>query len=86
MMCLWARYKKKYEEKKYFFASLKSIKKGVGSGVGAGSAPKCHGSPTLSPGIPPSPARPRIRPVSGTSQPACSAFRSTAVNRMELFC
>jgi hypothetical protein len=29
--------------KKYFFASLKSQKKGVGSGF----APKCHGSPTL---------------------------------------
>jgi hypothetical protein len=29
------------------FASLKSLKKGVGSGVGSGSAPKCHGSPTL---------------------------------------
>jgi hypothetical protein len=41
---------------KYFFASLKSLKKGVGSGVGSGSgfvsqryesAPKCHGSPIL---------------------------------------
>jgi hypothetical protein len=36
------------------FASSKSLKKGVGSGVGSvtqncgsGSAPKCHGSPTL---------------------------------------
>ncbi len=27
-MCLWVTYKKKYE-KKYFFASLKSLKKGV---------------------------------------------------------
>jgi hypothetical protein len=27
----------KYEEKKYFFASLKSLKKEVGSGVGSGS-------------------------------------------------
>jgi hypothetical protein len=32
---------------KYIFASLKSLKKGVGSGVGSGSAPNCHGSPTL---------------------------------------
>jgi hypothetical protein len=50
---------KKYEEEKnIFFASLKSMKKGVRSGVGSGSgsisqrygsgsAPKCHGSPTL---------------------------------------
>jgi hypothetical protein len=40
--------------KKIFFAFLKSMKKGVGSGsgsisqsYGSGSAPKCHGSPTL---------------------------------------
>jgi hypothetical protein len=53
MMCLWAGYKEKYEEKK-FSASLKSMKKGVRSGVGSGSIsqrygsiPKCHGSPTL---------------------------------------
>ena len=39
---------------KYFFASLMLLKKGVRSGVGSGSvsqrygsAPKCHGSPTL---------------------------------------
>ncbi len=32
-MCLWASYKKK----KNLFASLKSVKKGVGSGVGSGS-------------------------------------------------
>ncbi len=32
MMCLWASYKKKK-----IFASLKSMKKGVGSGVGAES-------------------------------------------------
>jgi hypothetical protein len=32
MTCLWANYKKKYEENKYFFASLKSMKKEVGSG------------------------------------------------------
>jgi hypothetical protein len=41
MMCLKAIYKKK----NIFFASLKSMKKGVG--FGSGSAPKCHGSPTL---------------------------------------
>jgi hypothetical protein len=33
----------KYLKKIIFFASLKSLKEGVGSG----SAPKCHGSPTL---------------------------------------
>jgi hypothetical protein len=58
MMRLWASYEK---NKKYikntgnFFASLKSMKKGKGSGSiskrygirGSGSAPKCHGSPTL---------------------------------------
>ncbi len=31
----------------YFFTSLKSLKNGVGFVVGSGSAPKCHGSPTL---------------------------------------
>jgi hypothetical protein len=41
MMCLWASYKKKM--KTNFFAFLKTVKKGVGSG----SAPKCHGSPSL---------------------------------------
>ncbi len=53
-MCLQASYKKKIWKKNNFFASLKSLKKGVGSGVGSGSisqryrsAPKCHGSPTL---------------------------------------
>jgi hypothetical protein len=30
MMCLWASYKKKIYLKKLFFASLKSMKKGVG--------------------------------------------------------
>jgi hypothetical protein len=29
MMCLWASYEKKYD---FFFSSLKSMKKGVGSG------------------------------------------------------
>jgi hypothetical protein len=42
MMCLWAKYKKKYEE--FFLASLKSIKKGVGSGVGSGSISQRYGS------------------------------------------
>ncbi len=35
-MCLLASYKKKYEEH-FFFSSLKSMKKGVGSGVRSGS-------------------------------------------------
>jgi hypothetical protein len=35
-MCLWENYMKKYE-KLYFFASLKSIKKGFGSNVRSGS-------------------------------------------------
>ncbi len=52
MMCLWASHKKKYEKKYFFHASLQSMKKGVGFisqryGSGSGSAPKCHGSPTL---------------------------------------
>jgi hypothetical protein len=48
-MCLRVSYKKKID----FFASLKSLKKGVRfgvgfrSGAGSGSEPKCHGSPTL---------------------------------------
>ncbi len=55
IMCLWVSYKKKICKNK-FFASLNSLKKGAGSGVGSGSgsiskrygsAPKCHGSPTL---------------------------------------
>ncbi len=54
-MCLRISLRKKYE-KNNFLASLKSLKKGVGSGVkpgpisqrcGSRSAPKCHGSPTL---------------------------------------
>jgi hypothetical protein len=36
IMCLWLSYKKKYGKK---IASLKSLKKEVGSGVGSGSAP-----------------------------------------------
>jgi hypothetical protein len=44
-MCLRISYKKKI--RKFFYASLKPLKKGVESGVGSGSAPKCHGSPTL---------------------------------------
>jgi hypothetical protein len=53
-MCLWVNYKKKHMKKLFFFASLKSLKKGVGSGVRSGStsqrygsAQTCHGSPTL---------------------------------------
>jgi hypothetical protein len=44
------RCKKKYEEKIFYSASLKSLKKGIGSGSTSqrsGSAPKYHGSPTL---------------------------------------
>ncbi len=49
-MCLRVSYKKKTW--KNFFASSKSTNKGVGSEsisqrCGLGSAPKCHGSPTL---------------------------------------
>jgi|688.fasta_scaffold553334_1 hypothetical protein len=36
-MYLWVNRKKKNEEKKYFLKSLKSLKKGVGSGVGSES-------------------------------------------------
>ncbi len=36
-MCLRVIYKKKIWGKKYFFASLLSLKKGVGSGVGSRS-------------------------------------------------
>jgi hypothetical protein len=45
MMYLRASYEKKME-KKYFFASLKSVKKVVGSGVrsGSGSISQRHGS------------------------------------------
>ncbi len=48
--------KEKNMNKIFFFASLKSLKKGVGSGTEFGtgsvskrygSTPKCHGSPTL---------------------------------------
>jgi|LakMenE01Jun11ns_1017448.scaffolds.fasta_scaffold8876058_1 hypothetical protein len=46
MMCLcpglWASYVKKCE--KYFLASLKSMKKEVGSGVGSGSISQRYGS------------------------------------------
>jgi hypothetical protein len=55
-MCLWVRYKKKYD----FFISLKSLKKETGLELDSdsdpdpdpdpdpsGSAPKCHRSPTL---------------------------------------
>jgi hypothetical protein len=51
IICLRVNYKKKDEEKN-FFATLKSLTKGVGSGYviqryGSGSAPKCQGSSTL---------------------------------------
>ncbi len=48
-MCLWLSYKEK--NKKFFFASLKSLKKGVRVGAGFESAPKCHGFPTLVRGL-----------------------------------
>jgi hypothetical protein len=38
---------KEKNKNKIFLASLKSLKKGDESGVGSGSTPKCHGSPTL---------------------------------------
>ncbi len=41
MMCLWASDKKKIWN---FFASLESMKKGVGSGVGSGSISQRYGS------------------------------------------
>jgi hypothetical protein len=60
IMCLWGNDKKKiYRKKIIYFASRKPLKKGAGSEVGSGSisqrygsggsgsAPKCHGSPTL---------------------------------------
>jgi hypothetical protein len=52
-MCLRVSYKKKIQRKNIFFSpSLKSLKKGVGSGsirqrYGYGSASKCHRSLTL---------------------------------------
>jgi hypothetical protein len=42
-MCLRVSYKKKYE-KNNFFASLKSLKKGVVSEVGSGSVSQRYGS------------------------------------------
>jgi hypothetical protein len=54
IMCLWASYKKKYENKIFLVASLKSLKKESdpgplvrGTDSEIGSEPKCHGSPTL---------------------------------------
>ncbi len=45
MMCLWAtQVIKKNMGKIDFFASLKSMKKGVGSGVGSGSNSQRYGS------------------------------------------
>jgi hypothetical protein len=43
-MCLWVVYKKKVCKKNYYFASLKSLKKIVGSGVGSGSICQKYGS------------------------------------------
>ncbi len=50
-MCLWASNMKKYEEKN-IFCILEEERSRIqswirGSGTGSGSAPKCHGSPTL---------------------------------------
>jgi hypothetical protein len=42
-MCLRVSYKKNMK-KKFFWASLKSLKKGVGSGVGSGSVSQRYGS------------------------------------------
>jgi hypothetical protein len=41
IMCLWVSYKKKGE---FFFASLKSLKKGVGSGVDPDPDPLVRGA------------------------------------------
>jgi hypothetical protein len=46
MLCLWESYKKKIWKQLFCFASLKSMKKGIGSGSGSisqryGSSPKC---------------------------------------------
>jgi hypothetical protein len=57
-MCLWANYKKKYKEKYNFFCILKVTEErsGIRSWIRSRnrihyseseSAPKCHGSPTL---------------------------------------
>jgi hypothetical protein len=43
-MSLWVSYKKKYGEKKNIFSPLKSLKKGIGSGVGSGSISQRYGS------------------------------------------
>jgi hypothetical protein len=43
-MCLRVRNKKKICKKSIFFASLKSLKKGVGSGIGSGSISQRYGS------------------------------------------
>ncbi len=43
MMCLWANYKKKIWKKYFIFASLKSMKKGVG-GSESGSISQRYGS------------------------------------------
>jgi hypothetical protein len=40
---MWSSYKKKYEEK-FLFASLKTMKKGVGSGAGSGFISQRYGS------------------------------------------
>ncbi len=44
-MCLWVlSYKKKLWKKNHFFASFKSLEKGVGSGAGSGSISQRYGS------------------------------------------
>jgi hypothetical protein len=48
ILCLQVSYKK-YEEKFFFFASLKSLKKGVGSGVGSGAGSVCQRYRSLDP-------------------------------------
>jgi hypothetical protein len=45
-MCLQISFNNKFWKKNYFFASLRSLKKGVGSGVGSGAgsgpiSPRC---------------------------------------------
>ncbi len=43
IMCLWASYKKSMKRNN-LFATLTSLKKGVGFGVGSGSFSKTYGS------------------------------------------
>ncbi len=61
MMYLRVSYKKKYEKIIFFFTSFKSLKKGVGSGVGSGSISQRYGSGDPDP--------PGIRILEGSTDP-----------------